>query len=110
MSREDPQPTKDSTSDDPSEGSVSIVDEGTSSNKDTTTTVDPSEGDRDEIEEIRKQSRVETARVRTWRILVTVALFITAIVVTATTYKLLIKQEDKNFRNVVSLIAHTRYI
>ena len=57
---------------------------------------------RDEILEIRKQSQKETARVRTWRILVTLALLATAVAVTVTTYLLLVDQEDKNFRNVVS--------
>jgi len=67
---------------------------GSGSNK------DPSSS-RDEVEEIRKQSQKETARVRFWRALVFVALLATAVAVTATTYTLLVKQEDENFRNVV---------
>ena len=66
---------------------------------------DGSTNGRDEVEEIRKQSQKETARVRTWRILVTLALFLTAIAVTGTTYKLLVDQEDKNFRNVVRFLT-----
>ena len=113
MSRQDSsKQTKDWSSDDDQEGSVSMIDETTSHNckEPTTTMADSSShgGGRNEIEEIRKQSRVETARVRTWRILVTVALLITAIAVTGTTYTLLVNQEDKNFRNVVSQSAHGR--
>ena len=62
------------------------------------------EGDtsRDEEGEIRKQFQKETARVKIWRGFVFLALLATAVSVTATTYVLLVKQEDKNFRNVVS--------
>jgi len=58
--------------------------------------------ERDEIQEIRKQSQRETAQVRVWRIMVTLALLATAVAVTVTTYILLVNQEDENFRNVVS--------
>ena len=67
----------------------------------TETTVEVEE--RDEILEIRKQSSKETTRVRIWRVLVTLALLATAVAVTATTYILLVNQEDENFRNVVSV-------
>ena len=46
-------------------------------------------------------SAKQTQKVRMWRILVTLALLATAVAVTVTTYVLLVKQEDKNFRNVV---------
>jgi len=59
--------------------------------------------ERDEIQEIRKQSQRETAQVRVWRIMVTLALLATAVAVTVTTYILLVNQEDENFRNVVSI-------
>ncbi|CAB9521849.1 Receptor-type guanylate cyclase gcy [Seminavis robusta] len=62
---------------------------------------------RDEEEEVRKQSQKETAKVQTWRILVFLALLATAISVTATTYALLVRQEDENFRNVFSQFART---
>lgn len=61
---------------------------------------------RDEVQEIRKMSQKETTRVHIWRGFVTLALLATAVAVTATTYKLLMDQEDKNFRNVVS---HLKY-
>ena len=56
----------------------------------------------DEEEEIRKLSQKETSRVRTWRILVFLALLVTAVSVTVTTYILLKQQEHENFQNVVS--------
>ena len=60
-----------------------------------------SETPRDEEELVRKQSERETARVSTWRAIVFLALLVTAVSVTATTYALLVKQEDENFRTVV---------
>ena len=57
--------------------------------------------ERDEVVEVRKLSHKATARVRTWRLLVTLALLLTAVAVTLTTYFLLVDQEDENFRNVV---------
>lgn len=67
--------------------------------EDTITALD---GERDEVLEIRKQSAADTRRVRTWRIMVMVALLVTAVTVTVTTYKLLVDREDENFRSVVS--------
>ena len=63
------------------------------------------ESSRDEVDLIRKASHKETARVRTWRILVFLALLATAVAITATTYTLLVKQEHDNFCNVVSILA-----
>ncbi|CAB9521527.1 Receptor-type guanylate cyclase gcy [Seminavis robusta] len=62
---------------------------------------------RDEVKEVRRQSKRETSRVRVWRIAVSAALLITAISVTFTTYWLLVEEEDKNFRNVFSQFART---
>lgn len=60
------------------------------------------EHSRDEEEEVRKQSQKETNRVRFWKYLVFLALLVTACSVTTTTYTLLVRQENENFRNVVS--------
>ena len=57
---------------------------------------------RDEAAEIRKESAKETARVRTWRVLVALALLATGVAVTGLTYALLVQDEDKSFRTVVS--------
>ena len=62
------------------------------------------ESSRDEEEEVRKQSEKETKRVRFWKYLVFLAILATGCSVTATTYSLLVRQEDENFRNVVSAI------
>ena len=56
---------------------------------------------RDEAAEIRKQSSKETAMVKTWRNLVAVALMVTAVAVTATTYHLLVQDEQESFVTVV---------
>jgi hypothetical protein len=66
---------------------------------------DPSSESRDEAEEIRKQSAKETARVKTWRILVGMALLVTAVAVTATTYHLLVQDEQNAFNTVVREVA-----
>ena len=71
-----------------------------------TDVTDSGTGKRDEILEIRKQSQKETARVRVWRILATLALLATAVAVTVTTYMLLADREDQNFRNVVSMRSY----
>jgi len=78
-------------------------DETSSGDEETPTT----EASRDEEGEVRKQSAKETTRVRIWRVVVTLALFATAVSVTAATYALLVKQEDENFRNVVSTKQET---
>ncbi|CAB9516338.1 Receptor-type guanylate cyclase gcy [Seminavis robusta] len=73
----------------------------------TTDFTESSGGERDEILEVRKQSHRETARVRMWRILVTLALLATAVAVTVTTYVLLVDREDQNFRNVFDQFSRT---
>ena len=92
----------------PKNESLEADDESVGSNSgsmsDTGTASSKVERSRDEEEEIRKQSQKETARVRFWRTLVFLALLATAVSVTATTYSLLVKQEDENFRNVVSQV------
>ena len=57
---------------------------------------------RDEVKEILKLSRKETKRVQTWRLLVTLALLATGIIVTSTTYRSLVAQEEANFEDAVS--------
>ena len=81
------------------EDDVSDVEENTVVNSDKDR--DPS-AERDEAAEIRKQSSKETAMVNTWRTLVAAALLLTAVAVTATTYHLLIQDEQESFVTVVS--------
>ena len=61
-----------------------------------------SQGSRDEVKEILKYSQKETKRVQTWRLLVTLALVATGVVVTMTTYRSLVDQEENNFEDAVS--------
>ncbi|CAB9520226.1 Receptor-type guanylate cyclase gcy [Seminavis robusta] len=62
---------------------------------------------RDEEAEIRKQSAKETKRVSMWRAFVAMALLATAVAVTATTYSLLVKDEDEAFRTVYAQFARS---
>ena len=57
--------------------------------------------DRDEVAEIEKLSRAETQRVGTWRLIVTALLFAAGLIVSLTTYKLLVAEQDVNFENAV---------
>ena len=57
--------------------------------------------DRDEVAEIEKLSRAETRRVGTWRLIVTALLFAAGLIVSLTTYKLLVAEQDVNFENAV---------
>ena len=57
---------------------------------------------RDEVKEILKYSRKETKRVQTWRLLVTLALVATGVIVTVLTYRSLVDQEEQNFEDAVS--------
>ena len=59
---------------------------------------------RDEVKEILKYSRKETKRVQTWRLLVTLALVATGVIVTVLTYRSLIDQEEQNFEDAVSCL------
>lgn len=58
--------------------------------------------DRDEIEEVKRMSTEDTDRVRRWRLTVAACLLITAIVITATTYHFLRKEQLANFEEAVS--------
>ena len=58
--------------------------------------------DRDEVKEIELRSKKQTKRIRLWRLLVTVGLAATGIAVSASTYLLLLNQEEENFTNAVS--------
>ena len=57
--------------------------------------------DRDEVAEIEKLSKAETRRVGTWRLIVTALLFAAGLIVSLTTYKLLVAEQDVNFENAV---------
>lgn len=57
---------------------------------------------RDEVKEIKKESRKDTLRVHTWRFLTAVLLLLTATAVTLTTYFLLDAEEEHNFETAVS--------
>jgi hypothetical protein len=57
---------------------------------------------RDEVREVRKMSSKDSNRLRLWRLVVTCVLLLTAFAVTFTTFTLLTKQEDKNFKTAVS--------
>ena len=67
----------------------------------TTNNDDTAEDGRDAI---RQKSAKETARIHHWRIIVMLALLVTAVSVTVSTYLLLLKQEDENFRSAVRFI------
>ena len=58
--------------------------------------------DRDEIKEVERLSSKETARVRTWRLLVTALLAAAGVAVSVSTYILLRKEEERNFQDAVS--------
>ena len=61
---------------------------------------------RDEVKEVRKLSSKDTSRLRSWRIVVTGVLLLTAFAITFTTYTLLKQQEEKNFQTAVSFLLH----
>ena len=61
---------------------------------------------RDEVKEIEKLSQKETARVRTWRLIVTGILLLTGAAVTTSSYIALIDQEQENFEDAVSTIRY----
>jgi hypothetical protein len=69
---------------------------------DATTTETEQIDRRDEVGEVRKMSSKDTNRLRLWRIVVTGVLLLTALAVTFTTYTLLKKQENENFKTAVS--------
>jgi hypothetical protein len=55
------------------------------------------EDERDEVLEVKKLTSKDTFRVKTWRFVVTGVLTLTALAVTLTTYRFLVKEEKKNF-------------
>ena len=59
--------------------------------------------DRDEVEEVKKSSRKDTARVRVLRFVVTGVLLVTALAVTLTTYSFLKQEEKSDFASAVSV-------
>jgi hypothetical protein len=58
---------------------------------------------RDEVKEIEKQNKTATGRVRTWRLIVTCILAATGIAVATSSYLALLKQEEQNFADAVSI-------
>jgi hypothetical protein len=58
--------------------------------------------ERDEVLEVKKLTSKDTFRVQTWRFVVTGVLALTAVAVTLTTYRFLVKEEKKNFVAAVS--------
>ena len=66
-----------------------------------------SSGQRDEVQEIERWSSRETARVRTWRVLVTVLLTVTGVAVSVSTYILLRNEEKHNFDEAVGDLQRT---
>ena len=66
-----------------------------------------SSGQRDEVQEIERWSSRETARVRTWRVLVTVLLTVTGVAVSVSTYILLRSEEQRNFDEAVGDLQRT---
>ena len=58
--------------------------------------------DRDEVKEIERRSKKQTKRIQLWRVLVTFGLVATGVAVSASTYLLLLNQEEENFTNAVS--------
>jgi hypothetical protein len=58
--------------------------------------------ERDEVKEVQKITQKDTNKVNLWRLATTVALLMTAFVVTFTTYKYLKAEETSNFKVAVS--------
>ncbi|CAB9515789.1 Receptor-type guanylate cyclase gcy [Seminavis robusta] len=66
-----------------------------------------SEDERDEKKEVYKMSAKDTRRVQLWRFVVTVALLVTALVVTLTTYRFLKDEETSNFEVAFEQFSRT---
>ena len=62
--------------------------------------------------EVRKMSSKDTNRLRLWRIVVTSVILLTAFAVTFTTYALLQKQEENNFKTAVRffVLGHRTFL
>jgi len=58
--------------------------------------------DRDEVKEVLKLAKKETARVRVWRLIVLVTLLITGAVLSTFTYKFLKDEQHEDFKDAVS--------
>jgi hypothetical protein len=65
---------------------------------------------RDEVGEVRKMSSKDTNRLRLWRVIVTGVLLLTAFAVTFTTYTLLERQEDDNFKTAVRSVSSRSFL
>ena len=59
---------------------------------------------RNEVEEIHNVQRKDTNRIRVWRLVLTLALLSTGILVTVTTYRSLVEEETSKFRDAVSVV------
>ncbi|CAB9519281.1 Guanylate cyclase (Partial), partial [Seminavis robusta] len=71
-----------------------------------TTTFNPPPA-RDEKKEVYKMSAKDTRRVQLWRVAMTLALLLTALGVTLTTYLVLIGEESKNFETAFTKFSRT---
>ena len=58
--------------------------------------------DRDEVKEVLKLAKKETARVRVWRMIVLVTLLITGAVLSTFTYKFLRNEQNEDYKDAVS--------
>jgi hypothetical protein len=58
--------------------------------------------ERDEVLEVKKLTSKDTFRVQAWRCAVTLLLALTAVAVTMTTYRLLVKEQERIFIAAVS--------
>ena len=66
-----------------------------------TPSTQPESVERDEVKEIKNYSKKETAQVRRWRGIATLALLGTACAVTLVTYRFLAEEQEDNFRQAV---------
>ena len=62
--------------------------------------------ERDEIQEIKKMSQQDTERVNVWRLVVFAVILAVAVTVTLTTFLVLKREEDNDFKIAVSRSFH----
>ena len=66
-----------------------------------TTDTSHTSNERDEIEEVRKLSSKETARISRWRLVMAAVLLTTALIVTLTTFGFLTRAQNDSFKVAV---------
>jgi len=64
--------------------------------------VEDDASERDEVKEVQKLAKTETARVRVWRMVVLATVLITGAVVSTLTFKFLISEQDDDYKDAVS--------